>query len=530
MSSLGKGIAAATLGALLRARSFKVRLRKFDPYLNVDTGTMNPYQHGEVFVTEDGTETDLDLGHYERFTGVNAKKEDSITTGKLYLNVLERERRGDYLGQTIQIVPHITNEIKSKILEGRDEVDFLICEIGGTVGDMEGLAFLEAIRQLRHELGAKQTLFMHLGWVPTFDVIGEVKTKPMQHSVKELQRSGIQPDLLVCRCDQPMSLEIRKKISLFCNVDQTKVIEACNVDSIYETPLTYHEAGLDTAVCDYFNLAAPAPDLSSWQHLNKGMKHPKGTVCIGIIGKYRLPDAYRSVLDSLSHGGLPSQTKVEYVLMDGRDLEEQDDDAIRSTLSSFHGILVPGGFGKGGSEGKIKAIGFARENNVPFLGICFGLQLAVIEGLRHLGNLPLASSSEFGDTPDPAIALLMEWGSEDMKHTFQEAMGGTMRLGAYECTLKTGSFVAEIYGEKNISERHRHRYEVNNQYIPQLEAAGFTISGTHKGLVECIERRAHPWFVGTQFHPEFSSRPLSPHPLFASFIAAAARYRDGACS
>lgn len=525
MSSLGKGITASALGALLVARGLKVRLRKFDPYLNVDPGTMSPYQHGEVFVTEDGTETDLDLGSYERFTGVDAKREDSATTGRLYLNVIEKERRGDFLGQTIQVIPHITDEIKQAMLWDRGSVDVIICEIGGTVGDIEGLPFLEAIRQLRHEMGPSQSVCVHLSWVPYFDVAGEFKTKLIQHSVRELQRCGIQPDVLVCRSDRSLPKDTIQKISQFCNVSADNVIEAINVKTIYETPLTYHKAGLDEAVCRVLGLGHSSPQLGAWEKIVSALSHFQRSIKIAMVGKYvRLPDTYRSLLEALVHGGLPTCTQVTVHMVDAEELETTD--SVDEKLQGFDAIVVPGGFGVRGIEGMIKAITYARCHKIPFLGICLGLQLAVIEAARHLAGLSQASSSEFGPTPVPVIALLKEWMSQDTLHLHQEAMGGTMRLGASSCTLKEGSKIHAIYGATLISERHRHRYEVNGQYIDILEKAGVMISGTHKGLVECIERSDHPWFIATQFHPEFKSRPFQPHPLFQSFVEHAARLEE----
>ena len=524
MSSLGKGITASALGALLRARGMKVRLRKFDPYLNVDPGTMNPYEHGEVFVTEDGGEVDLDFGSYERFTGVDSQKEDSTTTGKLYLDVIEKERRGEYLGQTIQVIPHITHALQQRMLDGLDQVDIMICEIGGTVGDIEGLPFLEAIRQVRQTLGARGSLFMHLGWVPYFEAAGELKTKPLQHSVKELQRCGIQPDILVCRCDRPLTLEVRKKISLFCNVSLERVIEARTVGCVYEVPLAYHEAGLDREVCEYFGLNSTPADLSPWHTVVQAFVAPRDRVTVGIVGKHtRVPDAYRSLLEALCHGGIPSQTRVTIQLLDAEEMNEASN--LEALLSSFGGIVVPGGFGVRGTEGMMRAIGVAQRLGIPFFGICFGMQLAVIEAVRWVQGFEQANSSEFGFTPHPVIALLEEWIEGEKRRISSEKKGGTMRLGAYSCRLLPESKIRALYGKEWISERHRHRYEVNGTYGALLEKAGLHIVGIHgsgkEGLVECVERADHPWFIGTQFHPELKSRPSSPHPLFVSFIQAA---------
>ena len=529
MSSLGKGIAAAALGALLRARGFKIRLRKLDPYLNVDSGTMSPYQHGEVFVTEDGAETDLDLGHYERFTGVNASREDCLTTGQLYLNVITKERRGDYLGQTIQIIPHVTDEIKQAIKKGEDKTDFIICEIGGTIGDIEGLPFLEAIRQIRNDEGTERSLFVHLAWIPYIEVLSELKTKPAQHSVKELQRAGIQPNLLVCRCERPLPLEIRKKLGLFGNIPFEDVIEARNVSNIYEAPIAYHEAGLDVQVCKYFNNNNVFPKLTEWKTIVDSMKLSQNVVKIGVIGKYTdLPDAYKSLYEALIHGGIANHVKVNVCFMEGEKLESIN--AFENELSIFDGILIPGGFGKRGSEGKIKAIRYARENNIPFFGICLGMQLAIVEGMRNILGLKEANSSEFEQTACPVIALLEEWMDEGKLKRYQACleMGGTMRLGAYRCQLDPGSGLCKIYGLEQVSERHRHRYEVNNVYRDRFEEMGITICGTSfdKELVEAIERKDHPWFYAVQFHPEFKSRPFSPHPLFADFIKASILFKD----
>lgn len=518
MSSLGKGITASTLGALLKSRGLSVRLKKFDPYLNVDPGTMSPYQHGEVFVTEDGAEVDLDFGSYERFTDVNCSAQDSTTTGKIYKNVIEQERLGTYLGQTIQVVPHITQEIKKIMTESLSCVDVTICEIGGTVGDMEGLPYLEAVRQIRQEKGATHAMVMHLGWVPFFAAAGELKTKPLQHSVKELQRCGIQPDFLICRCDRQLPDPLKEKLSLFCNVPSQRVIEAYDVSSIYQAPLFYHKAGLDTEVCAYFNIHAPEADLSCWEKIIAAIANPENRVNIGIVGKYvRFPDTYRSLIEALYHGGFPSYTKVNITLIDAESLVNQEETELK--LHDLDGIVVPGGFGVRGAEGMITAIKYARTKKIPFLGICFGMQLAVIESLRNLPHLEKASSSEFGSCDHPVIAPLLEWMDQGKQVKYNKNMGGTMRLGSYDCTLDPESLLFTIYGSSEIKERHRHRYEVNGSYISQLTQSGLSVSGMHNNeLVECIERKDHPWFIGTQFHPELKSRPFAPHPLFISFI------------
>jgi CTP synthase len=531
VSSLGKGLASAALGALLQARGYTVRLRKLDPYLNVDPGTMSPYQHGEVFVTDDGAETDLDLGHYERFTGVSASKADNITTGRIYQTIIEKERRGDYLGATVQVIPHVTNEIKEFVLspaldDNGDEADFVLVEIGGTVGDIEGLPFFEAIRQLRQELPRGQTCYVHLTLLPFIKTAGEMKTKPTQHSVKELRSIGIQPDILLCRCEFPIPAEEKRKIGLFCNVRSSAVIQAMDSASIYAVPLDYHREGLDAEVLDVFGIHdAPAPNLSRWQAIDDTVRHPDGEVTIAVVGKYTvLKDAYKSLIEALTHGGLANRLKVNLDWVESEAFEG-DDGAAAARLEGVHGILVPGGFGERGSEGKIRAAQFARERGVPYFGICFGMQMAVIETLRNVAGMPGASSTEFGPTDKPAVGLMTEWikGNEMVKRRANDDMGGTMRLGAFDAVLTPGSKVAEIYGSSAISERHRHRYEVNIGYGHLLEKAGMKLSGRSPDgvLPEIVELENHPWFIGVQFHPELKSRPFAPHPLFSSFIAAA---------
>ncbi len=527
VSSLGKGIASASLGALLQARGYKVLLRKLEPYLNVDPGTMSPYQHGEVFVTDDGAETDLDLGHYERFTGVNTTKFDAVSTGRIYSNVIEKERRGDYLGATVQIIPHVTDAIKDAILKNTKNVDFVICEIGGTVGDIEGLPFLEAIRQLRNDLGYRNSLFIHLTLVPFIPTAGELKTKPTQHSVKELQSKGIQPDILLCRSDRPIGVEERRKLALFCNIKPEYVIEGLDVSTIYQVPISYHEQGLDREVCKHFALESKtSPDLSIWERIVETLVRPEGDVTIGIVGKYtNLLDAYKSLHQALIHGGIANKVHVNIEWINAEDLEDQNRAILLERLSPLHGILVPGGFGVRGTQGMIAAIQFAREHKIPFFGICLGMQLAVIEAMRHMGGHQDASSTEFGPTFTPAIALMTEWIKGDViqKYFPGADLGGTMRLGSYECRLTPDSKAHEIYQNSVIFERHRHRYEVNTTYIQELEKCGLYMVGTTvNGLLpEVAERKDHPWFIAVQFHPEFKSRPFKPHPLFASFIEAA---------
>ena len=526
VSSLGKGIASAALGALLQARGYGVRLRKLDPYLNVDPGTMSPRQHGEVFVTDDGAETDLDLGHYERFTGVSARKSDNITTGQIYRDILDRERRGDYLGATIQVIPHVTDAIKDFVLADPGEgVDFVLCEIGGTVGDIEGLPFFEAIRQLGQELGHERAIFIHLTLLPYIPAAGEMKTKPTQHSVKELRSIGIQPDILLCRCDRQIPETEKRKIASFCNVRPSSVIEARDLGHIYDVPAAYHAEGLDSEVIRHFAVpGAAAPDLSRWNTIARTIHNPDGSVCIGLVGKYTdVPDAYKSVMEALDHGGLANKVKVDIRLIDS----EQFDDGSTplEVLEGVHGIILPGGFGERGAHGKMRAARFARNRKVPCFGICYGMQLSVVEAARTLAGLKDASTTEFGPTPEPLVGLMNEWtrGNERIVRTAETGKGGTMRLGAYPAILRQGSLVRSIYGTGEISERHRHRYEVNTDYVERLEAAGLVFSGMSPDgrLPEIFELRDHPWFVGVQFHPELKSRPFAPHPLFASFINAA---------
>ena len=526
VSSLGKGIASAAMGALLQARGYKVRLRKLDPYLNVDPGTMSPRQHGEVFVTDDGAETDLDLGHYERFTGVSARQSDNITTGRIYQSIIEKERRGDFLGATIQVIPHVTDSIKDFILSDPGEnVDFVLCEIGGTVGDIEGLPFFEAIRQLGQELGSERACFIHLTLLPYIPAAGEMKTKPTQHSVKELRSIGIQPQILLCRCDRPIPETEKGKIASFCNVRPSSVIEARDVGHIYDVPAAYHAEGLDTEVLWHFRINdAPMPDLSRWNEIAHTIHNPDGEVCIGLVGKYTdVPDAYKSVSEALVHGGLANKVRVKVRMIDSEQFD--DEHHPLDILDGVHGVLLPGGFGERGAHGKMRAARFAREKKVPCFGICYGMQLSVIEAARHMANMPGASTTEFGPTDMPVVGLIEEWVKGNQKITRDENTdkGGTMRLGAYPALLKKGSKVAEIYGTTEISERHRHRYEVNSGYIEQMEAAGVLFSGmSPDGLLpEIIELPDHPWFIGVQFHPELKSRPFEPHPLFASFIEAA---------
>ena len=524
VSSLGKGLASAALGALLQARGYSVRLRKLDPYLNVDPGTMSPYQHGEVFVTDDGAETDLDLGHYERFTGRPATKQDNITTGRIYQEILAKERRGDYLGATIQVVPHVTNAIKEFIRDGNDGYDFVLCEIGGTVGDIEGLPFFEAIRQLGNDLPRDHAIYIHLTLLPFIPSAGELKTKPTQHSVKELRSIGIQPDILLCRCDRPIPAEERRKLGLFCNVRPNAVIEARDADNIYAVPEAYHAAGLDGEVLAAFGIEPKAePDLSVWRTINERIRNPEGAVTIAIVGKYTgMKDAYKSLIEALSHGGISNKVAVKLDWIESEVFEREDPVPF---LEHVNGILVPGGFGQRGAEGKIKAAQFAREHRVPYFGICFGMQMAVIEAARNLCGIEDANSTEFGQTANPLVGLMTEWmkGNELQKRGADGDLGGTMRLGAYAAALQRGSRVAAIYGSTEISERHRHRYEVNTNYRGRLEQHGMRFSGmSPDGLLpEMIEYEDHPWFVGVQFHPELKSRPFEPHPLFASFIEAA---------
>ena len=525
VSSLGKGLASAALGACLQARGFKVRLRKLDPYLNVDPGTMSPYQHGEVYVTDDGAETDLDLGHYERFTGVASRKSDNITTGRIYSDVIARERRGDYLGATVQVIPHVTNAIKDFIKSDITDEDFVLCEIGGTVGDIESLPFLEAIRQLGNELGRERTMFIHLTLLPYIPSAGELKTKPTQHSVKELLSVGIQPDLLMCRSDRDIPEGERKKIALFCNVRNQAVIPALDVDTIYQVPISYHEQGLDAEVCRHFHVESPEPKLDRWTNIVERVRQPEGEVTIAVVGKYTsLLDSYKSLAEALTHGGIANNVRVRLNWIDSQIFERED--AVQH-LEPCHGILVPGGFGERGASGKIEAVKFARERKVPYFGICFGMQMAVIESARNLAGLDKASSTEFGSCDEPVVGLMTEWlkGGALEKRKANGDLGGTLRLGAYDCVLKPGSRVREIYGSDVISERHRHRYEVNMDYRPALEKAGLSFSGLSPDgvLPEIVEFPDHPWFIGVQFHPELKSKPFDPHPLFTSFIAAALR-------
>ena len=527
VSSLGKGLMAASLAALLQARGFRVRIRKFDPYLNVDPGTMSPYQHGEVYVTDDGAETDLDLGHYERFTGVSARQADNITSGRIYRDIITRERRGDYLGATVQVIPHVTDAIKAFAQAETDDLDFVLCEIGGTVGDIEGLPFIEALRQLHNELEREQSCFVHVTLVPYIAAAGELKTKPTQHSVRELTGLGIQPDILLCRCERPLPEGERAKIAQFCNVRKSAVIPALDASSIYSVPLQYHAEGLDNEVLRHFGLTAPEPELSRWEDVVDRFHHPEGEVTIGVVGKYvGLPDAYKSLNEALVHGGLANRVKVNIRWLDA-ELFEQGDDEITARLEPMHGILVPGGFGERGTEGKIASVRFARERRVPFFGICLGMQMACVEGARNTAGIAAAGSTEFGPVDEPVVGIITEWMTPEGLETRAEGgdLGGTMRLGAYEARLDGNSHVAAIYGQTTISERHRHRYEVNAAYRAPLEAGGLVFSGmSPDGLLpEIVERPDHPWFVGVQFHPELKSRPLDPHPLFRDFIAAAVK-------
>ena len=524
VSSLGKGLSAAALGALLQARGFKVRLRKLDPYLNVDPGTMSPYQHGEVYVTDDGAETDLDLGHYERYVGVAARRSDSVTTGRIYSTVIARERRGEYLGATVQVIPHVTDAIKEFVRADLDDEDFVICEIGGTVGDIESLPFLEAIRQLGYELGREGVLFVHLTLVPWIASAGEIKTKPTQHSVKELLSLGIQPEILLCRCERPIPPAARSKIALFCNLRERRVIPALDVDTIYAVPGAYHAEGFDREVCEHFGIDAPAPNLDRWSEIVSRILKPEGRVTIAIVGKYtHLPDSYKSLAEAVTHGGIANNVGVDLDWIDS-EVFEAESQAVRQ-LEGVHGILVPGGFGERGSEGKIAAARFARERRLPYFGICFGMQMAVIEAARHLAGLRGAGSTEFGSCDHPVVGLMTEWmrGNTLERREPDGDLGGTMRLGAYEAVLAPDSRVAQIYGTDRIRERHRHRYEINIGYKNTLEAAGLRFSGISPDgmLPEIIEIPDHPWFIGVQFHPELKSKPFEPHPLFTSFVRAA---------
>ncbi|MCG6857349.1 MAG: CTP synthase [Salaquimonas sp.] len=524
VSSLGKGIASAALGALLQARGYRVRLRKLDPYLNVDPGTMSPYQHGEVFVTDDGAETDLDLGHYERFTGRSANARDNVTTGRIYQNIIEKERHGDYLGATVQVIPHVTNEIKDFVLDGNEDYDFVLCEIGGTVGDIEAMPFLEAIRQLGNDLPRGGAVYVHLTLMPYIPAAGELKTKPTQHSVKELRSIGIAPDILLVRADREIPEEERRKLSLFCNVRPTAVIQALDVANIYDVPLAYHREGLDAEVLAAFGIdPAPLPKMERWQEVADRVHNPEGEVTIAIVGKYTgLKDAYKSLTEALHHGGMANRVRVKLDWIESEIFEKEDP---APWLEKVHGILVPGGFGERGSEGKIAAAGFAREKRIPYFGICFGMQMACIEAARSLAGIAQASSTEFGPTPEPVVGLMTEWLKGNMLEKRQASgdLGGTMRLGAYEARLDPDSRIAAIYGGTEIFERHRHRYEVNIDYKARLEACGLSFAGMSPDgvLPETIEYPGHPWFIGVQYHPELKSRPFEPHPLFSSFIEAA---------
>ncbi|HJO88296.1 MAG: CTP synthase [Alphaproteobacteria bacterium] len=524
VSSLGKGLSSAALGAVLQSRGFRVRLRKLDPYLNVDPGTMSPYQHGEVYVTDDGAETDLDLGHYERYTGVASRQSDNVTSGRIYSDVIARERRGDYLGATIQVIPHVTDAIKDFIKADLEGEDFVLCEIGGTVGDIESLPFLEAIRQMRNELGPERTLFTHLTLVPYIPSAGELKTKPTQHSVKELLSVGIQPDILLCRCDREIPADARRKIALFCNIAEEDVIAALDVDTIYQVPVSYSEQGFDKRVCSYFSLDTnDAADLSRWEEIVRRIREPEGEVTIAVVGKYTgLLDSYKSLVESLTHGGIANNVKVYLEWIDSEIFESED---MVHHLEGVNGILVPGGFGERGAKGKIQAARFARERNVPYFGICFGMQMAIVEAAQSLAGITEAGSTEFGDCKEPVVGLMTEWLKGDMleKRKADGDLGGTMRLGAYKCNLHKESQTRDIYGQDTISERHRHRYEVNIVYKDRLEKAGLVFSGMSPDgvLPEIVEIPDHPWFIGVQFHPELKSKPFDPHPLFTSFIEAA---------
>ena len=528
VSSLGKGLLSASLGALLQARGYKVRIRKFDPYLNVDPGTMSPFQHGEVYVTDDGAETDLDLGHYERFTGVSSRQSDNITTGRIYRDIIAKERRGDYLGATVQVIPHVTNAIKEFALAQTEGLDFVICEIGGTVGDIESLPFIESIRQLRNDLGRDQTVSVHTTLVPWIAAAGELKTKPTQQSVRELSSLGVQPEVLLCRCDRPLPDAEREKIALFCNVRKSAVIPALDARNIYDVPLQYHEAGLDSEVLRAFGISdAVAPDLARWREIMDRIDHYESEVTIGVVGKYvGLPDAYKSLREALIHGGIANRVKVNIEWIDAELFEHPKSDVV-AELEPLHGILVPGGFGERGSEGKIASVTFAREREIPFLGICLGMQMACIEGARNLAGISEASTTEFGETREPVVGMISEWMSEEglQQRAAGGDLGGTMRLGAYPAKLDGNSVVHSIYGADLISERHRHRYEVNIHYRSALESTGLIFSGMSPDgqLPEIVERPDHPWFIGVQFHPELKSRPFEPHPLFAGFIEAAVK-------
>ena len=530
VSSLGKGLAAASLASLLQHHGYKVRIRKLDPYLNVDPGTMSPYQHGEVYVTDDGAETDLDLGHYERFTGVTSKKSDNITSGRVYQDIIKRERKGEYLGGTVQVIPHVTNEIKKFIDNDLNDEDFIICEIGGTIGDIESLPFIEAIRQFHYENDTSMSMFIHVTLVPYIASSGELKTKPTQHSVKELRSLGIQPNILLCRADREIPKDERDKIALFCNVSKNNVIQAINAPTIYEVPINFMNEDLDKRVLEYFNLKSNETlDLKMWKNVSEFILKPEGEVTINIVGKYTgLADAYKSLNEALSHGGISNKIKVKINWIESEDLTLVN---LDDKLSKSDGILVPGGFGQRGSEGKILAIKYARENNIPYFGICFGMQLAAIEAVRNILNISEASSSEFGESNASVVGLMTEWAKEDqlVKRGVDSELGGTMRLGAFDAIVKPNTKAFEIYGDKNISERHRHRYEVNNNYCAPLKEKGVVFSAfSPDGLLpEILEIPSHPWFVGVQFHPELKSKPFEPHPLFKSFIGAALKRFNG---
>ena len=525
VSSLGKGLMAASLGALLQARGYSVRIRKLDPYLNVDPGTMSPYQHGEVYVTDDGAETDLDLGHYERFTGVPSLQSDNVTSGRIYQSIITKERRGDYLGATVQVIPHVTDAIQEFAEDKLDGIDFVLCEIGGTVGDIESLPFIEAIRQLRNKVGRENAISVHVTLVPYIAAAGELKTKPTQHSVRELTSLGIQPDILLCRCEHPLPESERAKIAQFCNVRKESVIPALDAKNIYNVPLQYHREGLDSEVLRAFSIDdAPEPDLSRWYDVMERIENPEGEVIVGVVGKYvGLQDAYKSLQEALFHGGLANRVKVQVRWLDAELFENEED--LAAKLEPLHAILVPGGFGERGSEGKIGSVKFARENDIPFFGICLGMQMACVEAARNLAGIDTASTTEFGETEEPVVGLITEWMTAEglQKREAGGDMGGTMRLGAYDAVLQQGSRISEIYGSREISERHRHRYEVNKGYVERLEATGLVFSGMSPDgeLPETVERPDHSWFVGVQYHPELKSKPFDPHPLFASFIAAA---------
>ena len=526
VSSLGKGLMAASLAALLQARGYRVRIRKFDPYLNVDPGTMSPYQHGEVYVTDDGAETDLDLGHYERFTGVPSRQSDNITSGRVYSDIIAKERRGDFLGATVQVIPHVTDAIKAFARADTEGLDFVLCEIGGTVGDIEGLPFLEAIRQLALDVGKANAVYIHCTLVPYLAAAGELKTKPTQHSVAELRGIGIQPDVLVCRSEHPLPEGDRRKIALFCNVEPSAVIAALDAPSIYDVPLQYHAEGLDVEVLRAFGIKdAPAPDLSRWEGICEALHNPEGEVTIGVVGKYTgMKDAYKSLTEALVHGGIANRVKVNIRWLDAEEFERED---VAAALEPMHGILVPGGFGERGSEGKISSVRFARERGVPFLGICLGMQLACIEAARNQAGVTGASTTEFGPTDEPVVGLITEWMSKEGRQVREAGgdMGGTMRLGAYPARLAGNSLAAAVYGASDVEERHRHRYEVNVHYRERLEREGLMFTGmSPDGLLpEIVERPGHPWFIGVQFHPELKSKPFDPHPLFKGFIGAAVR-------